>query len=237
MKGYIYKISKIDNDNITYIGSTIININYRWTEHLNIDKNSCSIGKYLRQYGADKFKFELVKEYDIFDEQHLRAYEQIWINKYKLNGICINKYDAVAYLNKEKNITKCKKYREDNKDKINQYYQDNKEKFKERSDKWFKNNKEKNKKRCKKYREKNKEKVKQYYQNNKEKKNENSKKWYENNKDKLQEKINCPICNSLVKKYNLTTHKKTKKCKKIQNIILIQSKIRMFIEMKKYIRK
>ena len=296
MKGYIYKISKIDDDKISYIGSTISNINYRWKKHLDIDNNYCAIGKYLIQYGTDKFKIELVKQYEVYDEKHLRGYEQLWINKYKLINCCINKKDAVNYLNKEKrkdwleknkekNKIYWRKYRENNKEKVKeinqkwydnnkenlkQYREDNKEKIIENSKKWYENNKDDKKKNSKKYYENNKDKfkqyrednkdklkkwredntdklqenskkyyennkdkVKQYYQDNKEKGIENAKKYYEKNKEKLKEKINCSICNILVNRGNILRHQKTNKCKKIQNIILLQSIARTYIEKKK----
>jgi len=74
------------------------------------------------------------------------------------------------------------------------------------------NNKDKIKDKIKEYREENKDKIKEYRENNKDK----IKEYYEKNKDKISkiksEKVECPICNSIVCKGYLTQHKKSKKC-------------------------
>jgi len=79
-------------------------------------------------------------------------------------------------------------------------------------------NKEKIKKTTKKYREKNNKKLKnmkkEYYEKNKEE---------INNKRKV--KINCPICKSLIRKYSLKKHQKTKKCLKAKNNKISQNEI------------
>jgi len=46
---------------------------------------------------------------------------------------------------------------------------------------------------------------------------EKSKEYYENNKDKIFQKIECPICNSLITKCNLKRHQKSKKCMSVSN--------------------
>jgi hypothetical protein len=66
------------------------------------------------------------------------------------------------------------------------------------------------------YDENNKQKQKEYKQNNIEQISKYHKKWYETNKERIlkhqQEKINCPICGSIVSRGNMSLHKKTKKC-------------------------
>ena len=70
--------------------------------------------------------------------------------------------------------------------------------------------------RGKQYRVNNSEKItelsKLYYETHKDK----QKQYYEKNKDKIKsrksEKINCPNCNSIVRKYGLSIHRKTFKC-------------------------
>ena len=68
----------------------------------------------------------------------------------------------------------------------------------------------------KEYYEDNKERKKEYYENNKDKLKDKRKEYYENNKDKVKEykteKINCDICNSVINRGDLSTHKKSKKC-------------------------
>jgi len=66
---------------------------------------------------------------------------------------------------------------------------------------------------------------KEWREENKEKNNENnkeySKKYYKKYKEKIKQrhkiKINCPICNSLIAKYGLERHQRSKKCKSFQS--------------------
>ena len=205
--GKVYRITKNDDPNINYVGSTFTTLRQRWNIH---KKNDCSIKKYFDEYGIDKFKIILIKEYEVFaenqkDTKQLRAYEQLWINKFRIKKCCINKRDAFRLLNKEK----IKEYRENNKEKFKEYYE-----------KYYENNKEKFKEYQKKFRENNREKIleekKNYRENNKEEINEKSKKYYQDNKDKILErlkgKIECPICKSLITKRHLSRHQKSKKC-------------------------
>jgi len=165
--GKVYRITKIDDPTVNYVGSTFTTLRQRWQQHktkYNNGCNRCSIGKYFDKYGIDKFKIILIKEYEVCadnqkDNKHLRAYEQLWINKFKLQNCCINKQNSIGLLRREY----LKEYRESNKDKI-------------------------------------KEQKKQYYQANK-------------------EKVNCPICNSIVVKSVLSKHQKSIKCLTIKNNI------------------
>lgn len=47
----------------------------------------------MKEHGIDQFDMELVKEYEIADDRHLRAMEQLWINKLA-NA---NKYNAFSF--------------------------------------------------------------------------------------------------------------------------------------------
>ena len=175
-KGYIYIITCHVNPKIYYIGSTYDKLSQRWNNHKIHYKNNIrgiSICEYFDKYGLDKFSMHLVKSYDVYrvnhnDHKHLRAYEQLWINK--LKGCC-NKHAAFQPLKKEKK----KEYCEKNKEKIN-----------EKKKEYYKNNKEKQKEKDKKYREKNKEKIKEKdkirYEKNKEKIKQQQKEYYEKKK-------------------------------------------------------
>ena len=87
MKGKIYKIEhKNSSFDEIYIGETFQEITERWRTHynqFNLDEeyNKCSINYYFKKYGRDNFQVSLIKEYDVFDSKHLRAYEQLWFNK------------------------------------------------------------------------------------------------------------------------------------------------------------
>lgn len=72
-----------------------------------------------------------------------------------------------------------------------------------------------------------------YYEKNKKKIIEREKKkmkiYYKKNRNKILKKgavkINCPICNCLIRKDNLRRHKKTKKCLKVKNSNISQDEI------------
>ena len=97
MIGRVYKIIH-NQSSICYIGSTSNKLKFRWRGHKSNYKKvaegnkhfNCSIYKYFKKYGVENFKIILIKEYDVYDNKHLKAYEQLWINK--LN--CINECPA-----------------------------------------------------------------------------------------------------------------------------------------------
>ena len=195
----IVSIYKIYFGDIVYIGSTQKNLKRRIGIHKfhyqNKIKNKCSIYKYFDLYGFNYFKFELIKEYNCFDKKQGNAFEQLWINKYKMNSkfFCVNEKDTFNILKKYKH----KIYRERNKDKI-----------REKNLEWHrKNYNETHKERSKKYK-------KIYYQNNKAKINEKGKEKYQRNKEKInkksKEKYNC-ICGSILRKDGKIKHEKTPK--------------------------
>jgi hypothetical protein len=104
----------------------------------------CAIKKYFDEYGIENFKIELLKEYQIEDKKHLRAYEQLWMNKFK----CINEKNSLKflyfkYIYNEKAKIKSKKNYEKNKNKIyeknREYRKNNIEKYKEKQKEYRKN--------------------------------------------------------------------------------------------------
>ena len=76
-----------------------------------------------------------------------------------------------------------------------EYYNDNKEKIDEKKKEWRESNKERVKNKQKEYQKKNKESIN----------NRNGK------------KVECPICNSIVRKDNFKKHQQSKKCLSIKN--------------------
>ena len=104
--GKVYRIVKNDDPTINYIGSTFSELKVRWSWHRSLT-SGCAISEYIQQYGKDAFKIILIKEYLVYaenqkDAKHLRAYEQLWINKFRLKGNCINKINALTILKKER---------------------------------------------------------------------------------------------------------------------------------------
>ena len=200
-KGHIYIITCCVNPKIYYIGSTYDKLKQRWTNHKTHYKNNSqkiSIFEYFDKYGLEKFSIHLIKSYDVYrvnhnDHKHLKAYEQLWINK--LKGCC-NKISAFQPLKKEQLKKSSKKYREKNKEQIKEqkkeYRENNKEQIKQYWKQYNEKNKEEIKQKNKEYNEKNKEKIKErkkeYRENNKEQIKERKKQYYEKNKEEIKQK-------------------------------------------------
>ena len=159
MRGYVYKIES-DCKSICYIGSTTRkNLNIRFKEHKSKSKSKsknskCAIYKYLVD---SNYMFsngcELIGEYEIVDRNHLLAYEQLYINKYR----CINAQSAFQLSKKLQR----KEYESKNKDKIktrrNGYLKKNKDKIAVQRKGYKSKNKDKIDAQNKEYRKKNKE--------------------------------------------------------------------------------
>jgi hypothetical protein len=150
--GRVYRITKNDDPTINYVGSTFSQLKVRWRSHKSKagNNNSCCIGEYLDKYGVDNFKIILIKEYLVYaenqkDTKHLRAYEQLWINKFTLKKCCINKKYSCNLLKKERHNERNKLYEHNNKDKVllsrKKYYQKNKQEKKKKRKEFYKNNK------------------------------------------------------------------------------------------------
>ena len=120
--GYIYKISDINNTK-NYYGSTIKNLNYRFSNHISdykCKKNKCSIREIFDEFGTDNCKIELIEIYAHNDIKELREREGLYIK----NNECVNKMIP-------------------GRTRINKiYYQDNKEHIKNYVKEWRKKNNE-----------------------------------------------------------------------------------------------
>jgi hypothetical protein len=196
-KGHIYKIICSLDSNFVYIGSTFTTMRQRWKGHKDhytrFLKDGCknmSTYKYYDKYGIQNFKIILIKSYNVCrnsqrDNAHLRAYEQLWINKTKQS---VNLQNAFNPLLKMDIKIYRKEYQVNNKEKISknkaEYHINNKEKLNEKSKKHYENNKEK---------------YKEYIVNNKEKINKRER-----------EKITCE-CGSIISKKCIPKHIKSKK--------------------------
>lgn len=128
--GRIYRIICYCDPSINYIGSTTNTLRNRWQLHKSDykkSKGSVSMHEYFDKYGVDNFKIILIKEYQVVDKSHLRAYEQLWINRTKC--VNINSAFSITYLT-AKLYKQTEKYKESQK----QYYIKNYEIIKERND-------------------------------------------------------------------------------------------------------
>jgi hypothetical protein len=146
-QGHIYRIIHLQS-NIQYVGSTFNEPRMRWQQHKQAfkrymkDGHGCiMIHPHFDEHGIEQFKLLLIKTYEVCDKAHLRAYEQLWINKLsccnKMNPFRINFLYNKAYRAKNKeHIFKMRKaYRTNNKEEIFQkkkeYRENNKEKIAE----------------------------------------------------------------------------------------------------------
>jgi len=168
-----------------YVGSTTQSLEARWNIHLRAYKQRrlVSIYPYFEEHGIENFKIELIREYDVVDEKHLRVYETLWMNRL----ICVNKkipfmpmpldiYQRLYYeRNKEDIIAYGKEYRERNREVINACHKE--------------------------YREQNREVI-----------NARHKEHYARNRDKIaamrKEKVICE-CGAVVARGGLSAHRKT----------------------------
>ena len=216
--GRIYRIVCLSNPEIQYVGSTYDTLRNRLQQHKqNYPTGSISLYEYIKKdpLGWNNFKMILIKEYKVYrdnvkDTKHLRAYEQLWMNKLK----CVNKKNVFVpqCVKKEQTQKNRKVYYQENKEQIleksNTYRLNNPEKFQQYNKVWCQNNPEKRRNAIEKYYQNNKEQIlerhKIYLQNNKEKRQVYLKEYFEKNS----EKIKCE-CGSSVVKYILTKHKKT----------------------------
>jgi hypothetical protein len=187
--GKIYKITNcIDNE--VYIGSTCTPLTKRWYEH----KLKCKYGvpykiyQYMTKIGIDKFSISLIEDYPCTNKSELRRREGEFIKEQgTLNDNIAGRTD--------------KEWKEDNHEQLlekkKEWYQNNKEQILEKSKEYYQDNKEKML-----------EKYKEYYQNNKEKKSKQRQE-----RRKLNNiAVECDICKKMIKKFDISTHKKTKKC-------------------------
>jgi hypothetical protein len=163
------------------------------------------------------------KEYYVDNKEKISQYdkERYEANKEKI----LEQKKEYHKANKEKILQQNKKYRQNNKEKIAQYkkelYEANKEKNLQYQKERYDANKEKILQQNKEYRQNNKEKIKQqkkeYHKANKEKIKQHQKYHYEANKEEINKKqaikINCDICNLLVRNSDIARHKRSQKCK------------------------
>ena len=215
-KGHVYIIICNVNPKIYYIGSTFNELKQRWKCHKKNHINSetkCSISKYFEKYKIENFTMKLLKSYNVYrehnkDNKHLRAYEQLWMNK--LRDCCNERNSFNILWKKDKQITD-RKYRKKNTEHLKitkkEYYDKNKEEIK----KYAEENKEKISKRTKIYREKNKEKIKIM-------KKEYCEEHKEEIREKAKEKMTCD-CGSTFRKCQKKRHERTIKHKNYINLL------------------
>ena len=126
--GRVYKVIHLDSE-LCYIGSTLDTIRSRWSGHKSKYKQwvkegsrACSLYPYMGQYGVDRFKMVLIREYRVADKLQLRVFEQLAISRHK----CVNVQAAFQIIGKRSmarhhaiiDVERAAGYRSANRDRI-----------------------------------------------------------------------------------------------------------------------
>lgn len=144
MIGRIYKVQHLDSD-MCYIGSTCNTIRDRWRTHKsafgqwvkNKDRvSTVALYPFLEQYGIDRFKMILIKEYQVADKVQIKAYEQLVISRTKL---CCNRNAALQLISPK---SLAKHYRQGISEQSKDYYQANRDTMIKRSKDRYQANKD-----------------------------------------------------------------------------------------------
>jgi len=191
-KGMVYKI---ELDNEIYVGSTEQKLCERQSNH-----------------NHDLKKFPNRKLYKTCIEQGIEKIKLIWVADIEFNSTAEKRMKEEEYrkkLNAKLNSIRCYITEEEAEDNRKEYIKNNKEKITQYKKEYRKNNKEIISQYNKNY-------SKEYILTHREQLLDYKKKYYETNKDilnaKQKEKIECPICKSMIGRSSIARHKKTKKC-------------------------
>lgn len=115
--GLIYKIVAYETEDV-YIGSTIVPLNQRYSNHksafkvwMNTKKRYCSSAKMFEKHGLDNCKIELIESFPCDSRKMLEAREGWYMNEYD----CVNGNKAGVILSKAEYNTQ---YQKENKELI-----------------------------------------------------------------------------------------------------------------------
>ena len=184
--GKIYKIVRLSDDELIYVGSTTKHyLSSRLVEHKNMSKRcpNRKVYKSINENGGWKnHAIILIEHCNCNSKDELHRKERDFIACFKPIG-----NNAIPLRTRK------------------EYYIDNIEKFEQHNKQYYIENKEKFEQRNKQYYIENKEKLKQYYIENKEK----IKQYYINNIEKINQKIQCQ-CGKTYTHQNRLLHNKSK---------------------------
>ncbi len=149
-KGKIYKITNDYNDEV-YIGSTCDLLTKRFSyhkcDHIKERCKNIPIYKLMNEIGFERFRIELIEDYQCQDKYQLRQREGHFIRELATLNKRIEGRTKQEY--KEYYQEYFKKYQETNKDKIQEHkkeiYEANKDKILENQKQYRENNKDNNK--------------------------------------------------------------------------------------------
>lgn len=105
MLGKVYKITNHIDDKI-YIGSTITDLNHRFSSHksysINATHANSKLHKHIRTHGPNNFQIELIEQHHITNYSELRAHENKWIHALNTISNGLNDRCAVMDINQRK---------------------------------------------------------------------------------------------------------------------------------------
>jgi len=193
----IYHIRHMESKNIIYVGSTTQfpqrKNKHKYRCNTEKDKNwNLAVYQYIRECGGlHNFEIIPVNYLKLENKTQLIIEEQKEIDKHPNVK---NLYRP--YVTDDQRINQKKEY-------WKKYYEDNKEEINER-----KRNSVNEKEYHKLYYQSHKEQRKQWIEKNK----DITKEKYKRNQEHLYEKLECPICNSIITRQHIKRHQKSKKC-------------------------
>ena len=140
--GFIFKITCKSDPIFLYIGSTFTSIFQIWKsiicqykKYMLDQKKNMACYPYFSKYGINSFDISLIKSYTVCRETrrdftHLRAYHQLWLNKYKhsinlkhpFNPLKKLEYKATSKIFRESNKQYFKQINKAYRDQNQQYY-------------------------------------------------------------------------------------------------------------------
>ena len=172
--GKIYTIRYRNDDSLIYVGSTIVPLYKRFSDHKGLLKKTkyenVQIYKKMNETDINDWYIELYEDCPCERKEQLTQREgQVIREIATLNKVIPGRTKKEwSEDNKDKILDKKKEYYDANKDKAKEYYEDNKTKIK----KYKEDNKDKIQEKAREYYEANKDKKKKYYEANKLKKSQ-----------------------------------------------------------------
>jgi hypothetical protein len=213
--GIVYRIEHRENPQLRYIGSTMSKLTYRWREHKLgfkawlVGRSSARVSVYslFDEHGLDAFFICEIKQYKVCDRAHLRAYEQLHMNRLR----CINERMAFS-IHRLYEI----RYRAENIDRIRlrkrEYYHSHAESMNARTKAYQLEHKEELDVYRKEYRTREHVREKARLKRQTPESKEYYRQRYIKHKDELTQRVICDSCQKVISKHNMPAHRKTKKC-------------------------
>lgn len=83
--GRVYSVIHSKSD-FRYIGSTYMKLHQRFYFHTHDTNTKTSLDFHMEKHSKKDYSIHLLGEYQVVDKNHLKAYEQLWLNKLRNNN-------------------------------------------------------------------------------------------------------------------------------------------------------